>query len=36
MIILKEKVVVVMIVVLCEVFLPTDGTCVALALPSFH
>ena len=29
-------VVVVMIVVLCEAFLPTDGTCVALALPSFH
>jgi hypothetical protein len=36
MIIVEEEVVVVMIVVLCAVFLPTDGTCVVLALPSIH
>jgi hypothetical protein len=36
MIIVEEEVVVVLIVVLCEVFLLTDGSCVALALPSFH
>lgn len=34
--IVEEKMMVVMIVVLCEVFLPVGGTCVALALPSFH
>jgi hypothetical protein len=36
MIIVEEEVVVMTIVVLCEVFLRTGGTCIALALPSFH
>jgi hypothetical protein len=36
MIIVEEEVMVVMIVVLCEVVLPTDGTCVAFALPFFY
>jgi hypothetical protein len=36
MIIVEDEVVVVMIVVLCEVVLATDGTCDAFALSYFH